>query len=84
MKLTRIIVDAHDRDRIKRDANTAKHIGEIRVTVFRKQTPEESHRSTLGMNDKTNLEIAEKAVKGQTLSHGTEYVLLHVNRGLRS
>ncbi|OBT57471.1 hypothetical protein VE04_02253 [Pseudogymnoascus sp. 24MN13] len=67
------IVDVHDRGRVKKDANAAKHIGEIRVTVVRKQVFEETYGKAWGVVDNANLEIAEKAVKGQTLSHGTEF-----------
>ncbi|OBT63909.1 hypothetical protein VE03_05970 [Pseudogymnoascus sp. 23342-1-I1] len=67
------IVDADDKDRIKRDAHASKNIGEIRVTVRRKQAKEKSHYSIRGKDSDTSLEIAEKAVKGQSLSHGTEF-----------
>ncbi|KFY21343.1 hypothetical protein V493_07498 [Pseudogymnoascus sp. VKM F-4281 (FW-2241)] len=66
------IVDVHDKDRIKRDASASKHIGEIRVTVTRRQAKAEVQYRSWGMDRNANLEIAEKAVKGQTLSHGTE------------
>ena len=67
-----IIVDISDKNRVRSDANTAKHVGEIRVTVFRKQVLEQTNVETGGQDNSTKLEIAEKAVKGQSLSHGTE------------
>lgn len=67
-----IIVDVSDKNRVRSDANAAKHVGEIRVTVFRKQILEQTSVETGGQGNNTNLEIAEKAVKGQTISHGTE------------
>ncbi|OBT76397.1 hypothetical protein VF21_03625 [Pseudogymnoascus sp. 05NY08] len=66
------IVDVHDKDRIKRDANSSKHVGEIRVTVTRRQAKEKVHDGDMRNDGNTNLDIAEKAVKGQALSHGTE------------
>lgn len=84
VKLTSKIVDLHDNDRIKRDSNASKHIGEIRVTVTRKQTKEEVHYKSRGNDRDTNLEIAEKAIKGQTLSHGTEYVPMNIMLGFGS
>ncbi|KFY34975.1 hypothetical protein V494_06310 [Pseudogymnoascus sp. VKM F-4513 (FW-928)] len=66
------IVDAHDKERIKRDTNVSKNIGEIKVTVLRRQVKEEIQERSTGGYGNTSLEIAEKAVKGQTLSHGTE------------
>lgn len=81
MKLILIIVDAHDKNRIQRDVDASKHIGEIRVTVFRKQAKEDIYDKATGTGGNTNLEISEKAVKGQSLSHGTEYVPMHIRRG---
>ncbi|KFZ08014.1 hypothetical protein V502_09601 [Pseudogymnoascus sp. VKM F-4520 (FW-2644)] len=66
------LVDVSDKNRVRSDANTAKHVGEIRVTVFRKQVLEQTNVETGGHDNSTKLEIAEKAVKGQSLSHGTD------------
>lgn len=54
------------------------------MTVLRRQAKEEVQHGGRGKGGNTNLEIAEKAVKGQTLSHGTEYVPLHIKREFRS
>lgn len=53
------------------------------MTVRRRQAKDEIPYEGQGKDDKTNLEIAEKAVKGQALSHGTKYVPMHIKRELR-
>jgi hypothetical protein len=77
-------VDEYDKDRAKRDAKAPKKIGEIKITVRRRQTKYETHWETCGDDNDTNLEIAEKAIKGQALSHGTEYVHMRFNHELKS
>jgi hypothetical protein len=54
------------------------------VTVHRRQAKEEIHYKTREKDGSTNLEILEKAIKGQALSHGTEYVPTHIKREFRS
>ncbi|KAL5346135.1 hypothetical protein ACLOAV_009168 [Pseudogymnoascus australis] len=67
------LVDTSDINRVRRDANSAKHVGEIKITVFRRQVLEQTNLQTGDYDNSTKLEIAEKAVKGQSLSHGTEF-----------
>jgi len=60
----------------KDDAKAFEKVGEIIIRVFRQSAEKlentESKKITLGSGEK---EVHEKALKGQTKSHGTSYVV---------
>lgn len=71
MDINRDLVESNDKKRIKSDARDAVHIGELKISVFKEQVLRQTHGEQCLMKKKARLEIAEKAVKGRALSHGT-------------
>lgn len=68
------LVEDDDKERIKNDARDAAHIGELQIAVFKVQILGCAGTQLVHIQGKREtklLEIAEKAVKGRTLSHGT-------------
>ncbi|KAB5585800.1 hypothetical protein GE09DRAFT_38713 [Coniochaeta sp. 2T2.1] len=66
-------LDDANAQKVKDDLKRAKHIGLIRVRVFRAIS---LHRTTdkgaiIALGEKRDLSIAEKAMKGRAVSHGT-------------
>jgi type VI protein secretion system component Hcp len=71
MNINRGLVEINDEKQIKSDAKDAAHIGELKISVFKKQILSQGHGKQRLMKGEAKLEIAEKAVKGRALSHGT-------------
>lgn len=71
MNINTGLVDISDKKRIKSDARDAAHIGELKISVFKKQVLRQAHDELVLTETEAKLEIAEKAVKGRALSHGT-------------
>lgn len=65
-------MDASDRDRLEKDTETAKHLGTIKVTVCRCVVKRQK-KSYSGSAQAVPQEItlAEKAFKGESVSHST-------------
>lgn len=71
MNINRGLVEINDKKRIKSDAKYAAHIGELKISVFKKQILSQAREEQYLMKGEARLEIAEKALKGRALSHGT-------------
>lgn len=73
-----------DSTRVMSDANVVSGIGEILIVAYRSREEEgHSYHSKQSVNSAPN-EVAEKALKGQALSHGvacvpsnSNYVMLY-------
>jgi hypothetical protein len=71
--LTVIVVDDANGSRIERDKIQVAPMGELTVKVFRMRAGKRTAGSkTIGLStEDASLEVAEKAVKGRSLSHHT-------------
>lgn len=67
--LTQGVVDVQDKTRIQRDVAAAANLGELRVSVFRTKILNPTTSGTSCTYDDSPSHIAEKAIKGQALSH---------------
>ena len=68
-------MDDADKGRVKKDAQRAKHLGEIEVLVRRVIVGDDIKDASKNRGQQNGeLSIAEKALKGRALSHATRYV----------
>jgi hypothetical protein len=68
------LVDDANARRVKEDLKRAKHLGLIRVKMYRTVKPPTTaarYRDADEAKEKHDLSIAEKALKGRAVSHGT-------------
>jgi hypothetical protein len=81
-------VDDSSHERVQGDIQKAQGLGTIRVDVHHsldlgRRSNRGSFRHQFGDSNSESLEIAEKSLKGQAVSHGTSYVSLELLRLLR-
>lgn len=81
MKLTFALVNDDSPDRVNRDKQAFKDLGEIRVDVdverLHNKTPDQTrqdNQESPSRRRKMDLRVAEKAFKGRDATHGVEYV----------
>ncbi|KAH8888303.1 hypothetical protein GQ53DRAFT_826446 [Thozetella sp. PMI_491] len=66
-------VDDTDKQRLEEDKRATKHLGTIQVNFFRTLEAGLPYDPTTSGPSGTSLSVAEKALKGQAISHGTSY-----------